>query len=142
MSDSSSSFEWIQFLKLAEELNQSAMLDTSLAEAKYRTVIGRAYYAAFNFGKEYLKSRGIFISKAGGAHQEVKECFRQIDRNVARKLHNLRQIRNSADYRAHNKRIKNNKIIIIDWEKESEKAIENAKEIINAIKQLKGNLID
>lgn len=141
MSDSSSSFEWIQFLALAEKLHESAATDISLAEAKYRTVIGRAYYAAFNIAKQYLESQEILISKFGTAHGEVRECFKQIYKEsgsqntifstVANNLDNLRKQRNRADYKTNADTPDTNY-----WKKESEKAIKRADKIIKAIELL------
>jgi uncharacterized protein (UPF0332 family) len=137
MSDSLSSFEWIQFLDLAEDLLNSANKDKdlSLAEAKYRTVIGRAYYAAFNVAKEYLESQGTSLSRNGGAHKKVREHFdNQNQQNesssiVADNLNNLRRSRNFADYE---KKLHKT----IDWKNQSESAIEVANEVINAIKAI------
>jgi uncharacterized protein (UPF0332 family) len=136
MSDSLSSFEWIQFLDLAKDLHNSAAEDLSLAEAKYRTVIGRAYYAVFNLAKEYLESQGIRLPRGSSAHEEVRNHFdNQQNENfstVADNLNNLRRLRNSADY-VYKKKLNET----IDWKIQSESAIEVANEIVNIVKAIK-----
>jgi uncharacterized protein (UPF0332 family) len=144
MSDSSSSFKWTQFLTLAEKLHESAATDTLLAEAQYRTVIGRAYYAAFNVAKEYLKSQNISIPKEKNEHFEVRNEFGKLFeksntnknfRIVNKTLNKLRQRRNNADYDSDayydKKRSK-----ALNWNKESGYAITRAKEVIEAIELL------
>ncbi|MFM2313628.1 MAG: hypothetical protein RLZZ04_2904 [Cyanobacteriota bacterium] len=131
MSDSLSSFEWIQFLDLAKDLHHSTTEDSPLAEAKYRTVIGRAYYAVFNVAKEYLESQGIRLPRGSSAHEEVRNHFdNQNFSTVADNLDNLRKLRNHADY-------KNKPGKTIDWKKQSESAIEVANEIVDAVKAIK-----
>jgi uncharacterized protein (UPF0332 family) len=136
MSDLSSRFKWIKFLDLAKDLHNSTAEDLSLAEAKYRTVIGRAYYAAFNVAKQYLESQGIPISKQGEAHQEVKKCLMQINGTVAANLNNLRSARNTADYKSNVYNKRRDETITTYWKKESEKAIKRADKIIKAIELL------
>jgi uncharacterized protein (UPF0332 family) len=139
MSDSLSSFEWIQFLELAKELHNSASKDALLAEAKYRTVIGRAYYAAFNVAKQYLESQGISLPKNGKAHTKVRNHFDDYRQSnpknenfstVVDNLNNLRTRRNVADYKKKRRETSN-------WKDQSESAIYQADEVIESIAQLK-----
>ncbi len=60
-------FDWPDFLALAREL---VVLD-ELAEAAKRSAISRAYYAAFNVVKGFLKSRGHTVPDTGEAHDLV-----------------------------------------------------------------------
>jgi hypothetical protein len=45
------SFDWLGYLDLAKELNDSLTFNT---EAKQRSAVSRAYYAVFNLAKPIL----------------------------------------------------------------------------------------
>jgi uncharacterized protein (UPF0332 family) len=58
-----------EFHKLA------ARLAAGSSAAEYRTAIGRAYYAAFNVGAEWLRALGFALGKGPAAHGEVQRCL-------------------------------------------------------------------
>ncbi len=74
-------------------------------EAHLRTSIGRSYYAAFLYFREYLKLRGVEKKKnpTQGVHTFVIQCLSSSNVPEGRKastyLHDLRQLRTDADYR-------------------------------------------
>jgi uncharacterized protein (UPF0332 family) len=96
------SFEWADYLDLARELaGQPAVPSTP--EAKRRSAISRAYYAAFCKARNHLRDKqGLFIPRTGEAHRIVWRHFRNspdklrkgIGENLRRLLHDRRQ----ADY--------------------------------------------
>jgi uncharacterized protein (UPF0332 family) len=96
------SFDWSAYLDLAKELNDNL---TSHREAKQRSVVSRAYYAAFHLAKEYLEQvEGHSIPRTADAHRYVGTQFlvsvdprRQL---IASQLVRLRRLRNQADYAA------------------------------------------
>jgi hypothetical protein len=96
-----SSFNWVEFLELAEGL---AKLPTSeLTECKRRVVAGRAYYATYNRVRAYAAAhRGIVLSKTDSAHTQLWNFL--AGANDLAKLGNLgRQLmmlRRHADYDA------------------------------------------
>ena len=133
MSHSSNSFKWLQLLEVAKELNNSVKQNSILAEAKYRTVVGRAYYAAFNIAKEYLESAGLVFSNDGRAHTEVRSELRRIGgkaASAASKLNTLRDMRGRADYELNPSRG------AIKWRNESAMAIKLAERIFQDIGSL------
>lgn len=77
--------------KLCEDLNYED-------EARYRTSISRAYYAAYLTTRQKLESSGIIFTKASTVHKEVSDALRDTDRNAFNMLYYLRQKRNNADY--------------------------------------------
>ena len=97
-------FDWSEYFNLANEL-----IKTDANEAKQRSSISRAYYAAFCIAKNYLRDNlgDPSLSKKNpdiNLHQYVAKEFREIDpRNkkmteIARDLTLLRTLRNNADY--------------------------------------------
>jgi uncharacterized protein (UPF0332 family) len=95
-------FDWAAYLDLARELaGQSS--GPSLEEARLRSAISRAYYAAFKKAYNYLcgKDPGVRFQKEG-VHQYVYEKFRYHPdtgwQQVGSSLERLRQLRNRADY--------------------------------------------
>ena len=87
------------FFKTAE------LLKTYVEEAHLRTSIGRSYYAAFLYFREYLKSLGLEKKKnpTQGVHIFVIQClgFSNVPEGskASKFLHDLRQLRTDADYR-------------------------------------------
>ena len=82
-------------LDLADNLCEDANYDD---EAKYRTSISRAYYAAHLTAHCKLKSTGIDFPKDSNIHYEVINHFKKKDRHVSNMLYRLRKNRNDADY--------------------------------------------
>ena len=102
-------FEWTLYLDLAKELlvltslEQELNTNENVKEAYYRTVISRAYYAAFCTARNYLRDTlNIKISKVD-AHAFVIIEFKEQRKlknshNISNTLHSLRNYRNMADY--------------------------------------------
>jgi hypothetical protein len=97
-------FDWLQFHHLAKEL--LGMIHEPVSEeAKQRSAISRAYYAAFNITAEYvLASEGENALPAGVAlHEAVQRHFGvqkdAVSRKIADDLAYLRAERNKADYK-------------------------------------------
>jgi uncharacterized protein (UPF0332 family) len=82
-------------LVLADDLCEDPNYDD---EAKYRTSISRAYYAAYLTARCELESTGIDFSKSVTVHKEVFEQLKKKNKRVSNMLFNLRLKRNDADY--------------------------------------------
>lgn len=84
------------FLEVAKKLQNSEV------EAERRTAISRAYYAAFNYVKGFLKNENIAILKDASGHKKAYYYLLNSGLSEARKLaddlDNLRDVRNDADY--------------------------------------------
>jgi uncharacterized protein (UPF0332 family) len=91
------------FLELAKELvKQATRLPNQ--EAKLRTAISRAYYAAFLKARYHLryKEHDRNIPRNVDVHKYVREKFKASEiaerKEIAQGLENLREERNKADY--------------------------------------------
>ena len=82
-------------LDLANKLYEDPNYDD---EARYRTSISRAYYAAYLTARCKLESTCINFTKKSTAHEEVSDALRDIDKHASNMLYNLRKHRNKADY--------------------------------------------
>ena len=102
-------FEWILYLALAKELlvfhstEQELNTNDNIKEAYYRTVISRAYYAAFCTARNYLRDTlNIRISKVDAHISVISEFKEQRElknsHNISNTLQSLRNHRNMADY--------------------------------------------
>jgi uncharacterized protein (UPF0332 family) len=97
------SFDWSEYLDLARELAQQSS-DPSLAEARLRAAISRAYYAAFCLARNHLRSRQpqLLFPTDAEIHRCVREQFQRsldpMSKAVAAHLDRLRDWRNLADY--------------------------------------------
>lgn len=95
-------FDWSQYLNLAKEfLGQST--PPASQEAKRRSAISRAYYAAFISARNYLQeTEGHSIPTTADAHKYVVQQFKQSSdterQNIGSNLEKLRRDRNAADY--------------------------------------------
>lgn len=87
-------FNPLDFLKLAEELKLSVE-----DEAKIRTAISRAYYAAFLKAREWLRAKEWPVYGDARDHREVPNGLRrQVGKSASDNLGFLRRRRNNADY--------------------------------------------
>lgn len=91
-------FNPLDFLTFVKNLST-----TNHHEARVRTIIGRAYYATFLKMREWLEDRGCHFPSGISEpqnHRLVQDyLFREIQqRGPKDKLHELRQLRNDADY--------------------------------------------
>lgn len=95
------SFNWAEYLHLAEELTGIA---NSIAgeEARLRSTISRAYYAAFIRARNYLRHQDLDLPRNGDVHRYVRDYFdrssNELHRMIANDLARLRISRNRADY--------------------------------------------
>ena len=105
-------FNPLDFLDLADELKPS-----NGNEAKIRTSISRAYYAAFLYAREWLRANNWTLYDDGRDHRKVQEGLEYYKgRGLRDKMAYLRRdYRNEADYnlkRGFNKRDASNAIIL------------------------------
>lgn len=96
------SFDWSDFLKLAESLAR-AEIASSLEEAALRSAISRAYYAAYCASRNHARDLGgITLTGQARDHGIVKEYFKHSrvrdHKKIGAKLDHLRDNRNCADY--------------------------------------------
>lgn len=99
------SFDWSGFLGIATAMYADAVATkgTPLTEAKLRSAISRAYYAAHHKSKVHVeKSPGVRVSRSGKAHREVidylKASKHHPDQLAGVKLDRLLIARERADY--------------------------------------------
>lgn len=95
-------FDWSEYLNLAQELAGQATSPSS-QEAKLRSAISRAYYAAFCKARNHLRDKeGHVIPSGGEAHQYVQNQFQRggdkVRRKVGANLTRLHIYRKNADY--------------------------------------------
>lgn len=100
------SFDWSEYLNLAQELVESAEQTESpiSREGKFRTAISRAYYAAFCTARNYLRDQDgdASIIERGNVHSYVRNEFRASSdrrrRTIGEGLARLLTYRQNADY--------------------------------------------
>jgi uncharacterized protein (UPF0332 family) len=95
-------FDWSEYLKLALELAGQALTPAN-KEAKLRSSVSRAYYAAFCKARNYLRDiEGHLIPFGPEAHQYVCDEFKKsadkLRRKIGWELDQLRTRRNRVDY--------------------------------------------
>jgi uncharacterized protein (UPF0332 family) len=88
--------KWDAFLETARRLAQGA------TEGDWRSAASRAYYAVFHFFQEWLAGQGISLGSGPEAHRRLYhgrlECREGAVQAVARRIDDLRTVRNTADY--------------------------------------------
>ena len=94
-------FDWTRFLRFADDILDNEDQD----EARSRSAISRAYYAAFHHGRRYVEMNfpEVSIAKHGGAHEDVVNALKQQNRagpvrSAGAKLERLKRARKNADY--------------------------------------------
>ncbi len=121
------SLDWTEYLKLAHELAGDAPIEPLSEESRQRTAISRAYYAAFHV---CIRKLGAKVPAYQNSHLAVADYFLHNRNNgykrVGRKLDMLLHDRRRADY--------DDDFLRIDWI--AEKALSNAREIIELIRVL------
>lgn len=95
-------FDWSEYLKLAQELAGHIASPVS-QEAKLRSSVSRAYYAAFCSARNYLSdTEGRMIPSTGQAHVYVRNEFKSSSdrrrKSIGEDLNRLRVRRNKVDY--------------------------------------------
>jgi uncharacterized protein (UPF0332 family) len=85
------------FLNIAKYLRNDRQYND---EGRWRTSIGRAYYAAFLIAFSFLKNQGIEIKEISEIHKDVIEKIGDEGYTKTKnKLDQLRKLRVEADYR-------------------------------------------
>ncbi len=95
-------FDWAEYLNLAQELAGRATTP-STREARMRSAVSRAYYAAFCKARNQLRDGGDReIPSTGEAHPYVWNKFQSRSEPLCRKIgqngNRLRRKRRAADY--------------------------------------------
>jgi uncharacterized protein (UPF0332 family) len=113
------SFDWNQYISLAEELNTGTP-----SEAKLRSAISRAYYGCFI---QCRNKKGFSTEKDAGIHQRMIDNLKlsdiPIECSIGNLLAGLRVKRNEADYSSFLKITKQEVSLLIN----------NAKRILNLL---------
>ena len=124
-----SNFRWCDFLELAERLCKDR--HASLSEARHRTAVSRAYYAAFNICKDRAIIRGWQSRGQAVDHKDLKDWLaKHNNRLLARKLDQLRISRNSADYDYRTPQS------IASWEDEAKSCLGMARDVLKAARRI------
>lgn len=97
------SFESKNYLYLAQELAGKTPINPSNEEARLRSAISRAYYAAFCSARDYLESKTpLVIPRAISVHHFIKQQFLDSrdgkHKRIGRYLELLHDNRKLADY--------------------------------------------
>lgn len=94
------SFDWLEYLNLAQQLAGQATKPSS-QEAKLRSAVSRAYYAAFCKARNHLRGEGHSIPRFK-PHRYVIDQFLdspdRVSKRIGAHLDRLRKDRNKADY--------------------------------------------
>jgi uncharacterized protein (UPF0332 family) len=118
-------FDWQDYFKLAQILRQNPVV--GLDEASKRTVVSRAYYAAFHIASNYaLNSKHPpTLEFIGSDHRLIIAFFRQNTKipSVANLLSDLRDWRNLCDYRSP----------VSNLDRMVENSIERTQQVINLL---------
>jgi uncharacterized protein (UPF0332 family) len=95
------SFDWSDYFRLAKELAGQSTMPAG-HEARLRSAISRAYYAAFCLAKNHLRDKEGHPIPREDVHKWVRDQFKnslEPNRNqVGHDLNRLRLGRNKADY--------------------------------------------
>ena len=97
-------FDWIQFLELAEAL-ESDPDSPGPREAALRSAASRAYYAAFNLAADFACGEGFVPQYSGADHSRVRAHFRnhgspcRVRGHISTQLGRLYKQRCEANYR-------------------------------------------
>ena len=95
------SFDWTQYLNLAKFIQARAVRGSEIdKEAGFRSAVGRAYYAAFCYARNYARDNYHFSPTYGpDDHGLVPELFRgRGQTDITEALLDLRRWRNQCDY--------------------------------------------
>lgn len=114
-------FDWAEFLAVAEHLH-TASAPTCTREALLRSVVGRAYYAAYGVAKQYA-AQHLSFRVHGQPDDHARLPGRLISSGLplaGTRLRGLRDWRNECDYAD----------IVDDLERTAVEALERARQII------------
>jgi hypothetical protein len=96
-------FDWVEYLALARFLHGQAGSGTS-PEAAHRGSVSKAYYAAFNYARQYATRFLGFVPRTrvedrSQDHGRLRaHLIQRRRRRVGDTLHGLRDLRNDCDY--------------------------------------------
>jgi uncharacterized protein (UPF0332 family) len=135
------SFDWSEYLKVAQELVEQAKHSSPQhQEAQIRAAVSRAYYAAFGMARNHLRYKDKEpyspVNKNGeriNVHRYVREKFQEsndpVRQEIGDNLERMCEQRNAADYDGQNA-IFNKPIfaaqVVLKW----------AKEVLSALKRI------
>ena len=98
------SFDWAEYLSLAEELQGVSVSGPPVGiEAERRASVSRAYYSAFILARNQLRDVDLIpIPHTGAAHIFVAQRYAHHPdprrTRIGALLHRLRAVRNTCDY--------------------------------------------
>jgi uncharacterized protein (UPF0332 family) len=97
------SYNWQQYVQMADELNQNPVILTVDSETCQRTAISRAYYGSFIQARNLLRDfDGYILPKGSEIHAFVIREFKTDGDGrryrIGRNLSTLREYRNLVDY--------------------------------------------
>ncbi|HXF05948.1 MAG TPA: HEPN domain-containing protein [Blastocatellia bacterium] len=124
------SFDWLEYLDLARELaGQTTAASTQ--EAKWRSAISRAYYAAFCKARNCLRDKqGLSIPRTGQAHRIVWRQFKNSpDKSRKRIGENLRRLLNDRRQTDYEDVVSNLPVL-------THKAVTRASEVVSVLGKL------
>jgi uncharacterized protein (UPF0332 family) len=120
-------FDWGHYLDLAQEIFDDY---DKADDAAMRSVVSRAYYAAFNLALALLNSKDITFSPTKNSHEEVWKAFTEgpnsVWKTVGKTGDKLRWKRNDADYHLITKDP-------VKWSEEARYTIQQAERIIASL---------
>jgi uncharacterized protein (UPF0332 family) len=111
---SHSSFAWEDYLSIATTL----LNDTTVPEAALRSAVSRAYYAAFNIARLYLREDGrLKLLTQPNAHRavwaELRDSEHPIESSLGHAGFRMRSFRNRADYDDNYPRLHHDAVVAI-----------------------------
>ncbi len=138
------SFDWSEYLKVAQELVEQAKESTSSAdnEAKVRAAVSRAYYAAFGMARNHLRNKDRIpeprplVNRANervNIHRYVREKFQNssdaVRQEIGQNLERMSDNRNAADYDKYHIIFNNSDLI-------TKATLAWARQVLSALKRL------
>ena len=117
-------------IRARDLLNLSENLSRGATESEWRCAVGRAYYAAFHQARDVLQALGFQIPRAELVHaflwKRLRSCGQSSVGMAGSKLHQLRTVRNRADYD-----------VAFDFaKKDAIAAVETSRQILDAFERL------
>jgi uncharacterized protein (UPF0332 family) len=129
MSSHRAAFGWTEYLNLAREMEGSATKPPT-REARMRSAVSRAYYAAFIQARNHLRDIDRIQVPRRDAHEFVIRNFIASPniqrRRIGWNLRSLRDVRTHADYDD----------VVLDLPNASRKAVQTAAQVIAILANL------
>jgi len=125
-------FDWQEYIALAQWLCDNARVPNCSEEASYRAAISRAYYAAFQCVLNFAVEKDNFQPKGGGDdHGRLLKHFALRGKGPRRRIYvaldRMRDNRRQADYEAD---------LLGDPKKVADYVLRDAKAVFDALDQL------